>query len=196
MLEYALAGRDAGILSQLIVPLQVRSAVVLAVGVVVVDDGVLVVASRSKSLGLAGRSRRGHGLGLRSLDNGLRLGGRGRGRRSRGLSAGGLGLLGGGGVGDRRWRSRRSSRLGGDRLDGSGRGRLGILDEVGRFSGDGDGDDLDNPVGGGNDGAGRGDRGGEKSKRGLHFVKVGIENAKPGAEASVSLRVARGECEW
>lgn len=176
VLENAAVGRVGGVLSKLVIPLNVRSAVVLTVGVMEVDTSLLEAARGRDGLGTGGR-RLGSRSGLGGLDG---LGSRGR----RSLSGAGLRVLGGGvvGNGSRRRGRRRGSRLGGGRRRrgrlGS-RGRLVGLDVVGRVSGDGNGDDLVNPVGVDAGGGGQRRAGDGKSNSGLHFVKVGIDEAEP-----------------
>lgn len=192
MRKLTLVGSALGVLGQGLIPLEVASTVVLAVDVVVVDGSALVATGGSHSLRsrlrsrlLGGRLRLGLGSLSLGLDNRLRLGSRGRRRGRRRLGGGGgLGLLDGG-VGRRRRGRRRSDRRGGNGLRSRSRGRLRGRDEVRRVGGDGHGDDVNNPFGGSDCSADRGS-GGKKSKRGLHFVKVDIENAKPVA-TSVSL---------
>lgn len=194
--KLTLVGSVLGVLGQGLIPLEVASTVVLAVDVVVVDGSVLVATGGSHSLRsrlrsrlLGGRLRLGLGSLSLGLDNRLRPGSRGRRRGRRRLGGGaGLGLLNSG-VGRRRGRRRGSDRRGGNGLRSRSRGRLRGRDEVRRVGRDGHGDDVNNPFGGSDCGADRGS-GGKKSKRGLHFVKVDIENAKPVA-TSVSLQVAR-----
>lgn len=159
--EDAALGGVLGILGQGVVPLKGGSRVVETVDVVLVENGALVVGA---GLGLGRRLRLGVGLRSRL---GVRL------RSGLGSLAGLRGLGGNidGGLDDLGSLSGGRSRGGSRRLDKDG---LGLDRRLGA-SGDGDGNNLENPLGLHGalvDGAGHGEQGARRGEeeRGLHFA--------------------------